>query len=148
MAGVLVAASALGILLALSMGDADDATAGRRSSQIQAWCADVDHALGPDAPVHSFRGIVRLAFAGRLARPATDPPLHDDAGLRRWQQANRAYLTSTYLANLEDPPGEIGYATAALRIGLESAHQSKPIEIPDAVRTFAKALDRYRRQHC
>ena len=85
---------------------------------------------------------------GELERPADDPPFADTEATDRWQRANAAYLTSSYVRLIGDYPKELTWEREVLDTSLDEAHAAAPISYPDDLGRAATTLDRYVENRC
>lgn len=134
------------LYLALTAGDEsafDDAP-----QVVEGWCADVSIGFEPPAPIQSFAELAAAILDGELERPADDPPFADPEGTDRWQRANAAYLTSSYVRLISEYPRELTWDLEILNLSLDEAHAADPISYPDDLERAAATLDRYVKHRC
>jgi hypothetical protein len=149
---VLLALGALGaavaaVLVATAPAEVDSEDL-RSPDAIESWCGDVGEAFTDGEPFRSFAQVAEAAIDGDLDRPTEDPPVHDEAGLERWQRAHAGYLTSSYLSLFDTDPYPVVWHGLHLRSALAAAHDGRPIDDPEVVTDAATALDRFRADRC
>jgi hypothetical protein len=145
---VVVGGGLAGLVVSLARAE-DVAVADNESpAAVARWCADLGEAFRPVGPFRSFGDVADAALAGRLRRPAEDPPMRDLIAYRRWQERHGEYLASSYLGLLESTPRPIVFTSAALAVALTDAHAGRPIRDAGRARAVARSLDRFRTEHC
>ncbi len=113
------------------------------------WCANVRAYVGPNRTFASFEAVAEAAMAGDLATPSTPPPTSSAGALDRWQAEHEAFVTSSYLAELEGYPKAFGFEDAALKSVLSDAHAGrKPGLGSHVARRSGRLLDDYVDDHC